>query len=318
MIGLDDVARRACVSRSTASRVLSGTGPTSASARERVLAAAADLGYAPHPVARMLASGSGTRIVLAIRDGRASARSDPFFARVTAVVAAEADTAGLGVALRWVPLDCAGTLAELAADRSVAALLLIGHSRRVLDSLPPALTGRTAVIGLGFDRVPSADVDSPAGFRALLNHLHRQGRRRVVLLGGPRWLAASQAPIEVYGQFARAANVPPRVISGNVTRSRGRAAARRILHDWPDTDAIVAITDALALGVLDELRSQGIRVPDDIAVTGFDDTPLAATARLTSATHPVEQIAAAATTAALTGSAGAHIFPSRPVLRQTA
>jgi DNA-binding LacI/PurR family transcriptional regulator len=317
--GLVDVARRANVSLATASRVLSGAGPASAAARERVRAAAAELGYAAHPVARMLARGSGTRLLFAMRDARADALADPFVARATAAVARVADAAGLGVALRRLPLDCAAELSAIAADRSVAALLLVGHDQRLLGAVPRRPRGRTAAIGAGAGGVPSADVDSGAGLRALLTHLHGQGRRRVVLVGGPRWLGAARAPLAAYADFARAAGLDARVVTGNFTVARGRAATRRILRDWPDTDAIATVSDATALGVLDVLTGLGVRVPDDIAVTGFDDGPLAAAVRpgLTSATHPVEQIAAAAAGAALTGTGGATLFPSRPVLRQT-
>ncbi|GIF20209.1 DNA-binding LacI/PurR family transcriptional regulator [Actinoplanes tereljensis] len=316
MTGLVDVARRAGVSPATASRVLSGAGPASAASRERVLAAAGELGYAAHPVARMLAKGDGTRIVLAVRDDRADALRDPFVSRATAAVAEVADAAGLGVALRQLPLDCAAGLETIAADRSVAALVLTGHDTATLGALPRRLSGRTAAIGVGAPGVPNADVDSRAGFGALLRHLHEQGRRRVVLVGGPRWLGAARAPLAAYADFALAIGVPPRSVTGAVTVERGRAATYRILSRWPDTDAIVAVSDAVALGVLDALHELGRRVPDDVAVTGFDDAPVAGPA-LTTATHPVERIATAAATAALTGVRETRLFPSHPVLRQT-
>jgi DNA-binding LacI/PurR family transcriptional regulator len=132
--GLADVARRAGVSVATASRALSGTGPVSAAARREVLAAAAALGYRPHPVARSLARGGGTRIVLAFRDARASILDDPFVARATAAVATVADSCGLGVSLRRLPLDCRAELDDLATDRGVAAVVLAGHDR---GSFPP-------------------------------------------------------------------------------------------------------------------------------------------------------------------------------------
>jgi DNA-binding LacI/PurR family transcriptional regulator len=318
--GLADVARRAGVSPATASRVLSGTGPASAASRERVRAAAAELDYAPHPVARMLARRDGTRIVVAVRDARPEIASDPFTGRVTAAVAAVADRHGLGAALRHLPLDCAADLAVLAADRSVAAVVLAGHDRALLGAVPARLRGRIAVIGVGADGVASADVDSAAGIGALLRHLHDRGRRRIALVGGPRWLAASRAPREAYTSFVRSAGLPIRTVGGNFTAARGRIAARHILRRWPDTDAIVAVSDLTALGVLAGLAGRCVRVPDDVAVTGFDDLPSAGALvpGLSTATHPVEAIATAAAVAALDGSSGAHRFPSRPVLRRTA
>ncbi|MCU7727681.1 LacI family transcriptional regulator [Actinoplanes sp. KI2] len=310
MTALTDVARRAGVSPATASRVLSGSGPASADARARVRSAADALGYRTHPVARMFARGRGTRIVLAIRDANRSILSDPFVSRAAAAVAEVADTAGLGVALRRLPLDCETDLAELAADRSVAAVLLAGHDHRLPARLPRALHGRSATIGAA-----GADVDSGAGIGALLRHLHATGRRRIAMVAGPRWVAAARTPLDAYATFVADAGLPVRTVAGDFTTARGRVAARRILRTWPDTDAIVAVSDATALGVLDALSALGVRVPGDVAVTGFDDSPLAAAARLTSATHPVERIAAYAADAALRGGEARRLFPSRPKLR---
>ena len=313
---LVDVARRAGVSPATASRALSGSGPASPEARERVRDAAAALGFRPHPVARRLARGDGTRLVLAVRDRRPAPAADPFVGRAAAAVARVADAHGLGVALRHLPLDCAADLDELAADRSVAAVVLAGHDRTLLGALPRRLFGRLATIGVGAAGVPNADVDSAAGVGALVAHLQRTGRRRIALVSGPRWLAASSAPREAYGRTTRAAGLPVRVVTGDFTAARGRAAAGAILRRWPDTDAVATVSDATALGVLAGLAAAGVRTPDDVAVTGFDDVPLAAAVPpgLSTATHPVEEIAAAAASAAL-GGPPAGLFPSRPVLR---
>jgi DNA-binding LacI/PurR family transcriptional regulator len=313
------VARLAGVSPATASRVLSGRGPASAESRRRVREAAAELGYRPHPVARTLARGGGTRVVLAVRDSRSGILADQFVCRAAAAVAEVADGAGLGVALRRLPLDCGADLERIAGDRSVAALVLAGHDRAVLDALPAGLRGRVAAIGAGGGGVPNADVDSAGGVGALLRHLYARGRRSIVLVGGPRWLAAARAPRDAYAAFMRDAGLPPRTVAGDFTAARGRAAARRILCSQPGTDAIVAVSDATALGVLAGLAEDGVTVPADVAVTGFDDLPLAGAVRpgLSTATHPVERIAAAAARAALGGDTAA-LFPSRAVLRESA
>jgi DNA-binding LacI/PurR family transcriptional regulator len=313
---LSEVARRAGVSVATASRVLSGRGPASAASHDAVRVAAADLGYVPHPVARRLARGAGTRVLFAVRDRRADILRDPFVSRAATAMAAAMDADGLGVTVRHLPLDASPELDRMAADRSVAAVVLAGHDRALLDHLPASLRGRFCVIG-----ACGADVDSASGVSALLRHLHTAGRRRIALVGGPPWLAASRAPLDAYTELMRESGQPVRVVTGDFTSARGHAAARAVLRRWPDTDAIAAVSDATALGVLQALAAAGVRVPDDIAVTGFDDVPFAASAfpALTTATHPVEEIAAAAARAALDGSPlVARLFPSQPVLRATA
>ncbi|MEU4625360.1 LacI family DNA-binding transcriptional regulator [Actinoplanes sp. NPDC023801] len=313
---LAEVARRAGVSVATASRVLSGRGPASAASRDAVRGAATELGYVPHPVARRLARGAGTRVLFAVRDRRADILRDPFVTRAATAMAAAADADGLGVTVRHLPLDASAELDRIAADRSIAAVVLAGHDRALLDALPAALPGRFGVIGAG-----GPDVDSAAGVSALLRHLHLTGRRRIALIGGPPWLAASRPPMDAYTGLMHEAGLPVRVMTGDFTAARGRAAAQTVLRRWPGTDAIATVSDATALGVLQALATAGIRVPDDIAVTGFDDVPFAASAypALTTATHPVEEIAAAAVRAAVGGTpAAAQLFPSHPVLRATA
>ncbi|MEV4274601.1 LacI family DNA-binding transcriptional regulator [Actinoplanes xinjiangensis] len=312
---LAEVARLAGVSVATASRVLSGRGPASADSRAAVLRAAADLGYVPHPVASRLARGTGTRLLLAVRDRRTDILSDPFVTRAATAMAAAVDPDGLGVSLRRLPLDAAAELDRIAADRSVAAVVLAGHDRDLLDRLPTGLRGRFAAIG-----ADGLDVDSTAGIGALLRHLHTTGRRRIALIGGPPWLAAARAPLHTYTGLMREAGLPIRVLPGDFTTARGRAAARVVLRRWPDTDAIATVSDATALGVLQTLAETGVRVPHDVAVTGFDDVPFAACAvpALSTATHPVELIAAAAARAALGAAPRERLFPSRPVLRATA
>ncbi|WP_433824937.1 LacI family DNA-binding transcriptional regulator [Actinoplanes sp. CA-015351] len=311
---LADVARRAGVSTATASRVLSGRGPSSPASRDAVRQAAIDLGYVPHPVARRLARQSGTRIVFAVRDERADILRDPFVSRAAAAMAAATEPEGLGMALLRLPLHATAELERLAADRSVAALVLAGHDRDLMRGLPAGLRGRTGMIGAG-----GSDVDSAAGVGALLQHLHRTGRRRIALVAGPRWLAASRAPLAAYTRLMREAGLPARVVHGDFTTVRGRAAAREIRRRWPGTDAIATVSDAMALGVLQALTADGVRVPDDVAVTGFDDSPLADVVHpgLTSATHPVELIAISAVQAALGVPATGRLFPSRPVLRRS-
>jgi DNA-binding LacI/PurR family transcriptional regulator len=315
--GLADVARRAGVSTATASRVLSGRGPSSAASRDAVRRAAAELGYVPHPVARRLASRSGTRVVLAVRDKRSDILRDPFVTRAAAAMAAATEPEGLGTALVRLPLNAAAELARLAADRSVAALVLAGHDRALLDTLPPALRGRTAAIGAGGSDIDSNDVDSATGVGALLLRLYRLGRRDIALIAGPRWLAASRAPLTAYTRLMRDAGLPVRVVHGDFTSSRGRSAAREILHRWPGTDAIATVSDATAVGVLQALSADGVRVPGDVAVTGFDNSPLAGAVHpgLSTATHPVELIAVSAVRAALGAPSPGRLFPSRPVFR---
>jgi len=300
-VTLDDVAAAARVSRSTASRVVRGTGPVSAEARRAVLAAVEHLGYVPHPGARALASGHGERVVVAVGSPSADLLADPYVARVVSAASRAADTQGVGVALRWLGLDPRDELRRLARDPGVGGVLLVDYTADVLASVPRDLVARVAAIGPADGRVPSYDVDAAAGIAALVEHVLATGRRDVVMVTGPGWLPGSRRAVDAYEAVTRAAGVPRRVVSADLTTSAGADAAREARRRWPGVDALVAMSDTLAVGAMRALAADGVRVPDDVAVTGFDDQPFAEQAGpgLTTATHPVERIAAAATTALL-------------------
>ncbi|MET7958970.1 LacI family DNA-binding transcriptional regulator [Micromonospora zamorensis] len=318
---LEDVARVAGVSRSTASRVIAGTGFASPAARELVTAAVDQLGYVPNPAARALVRGGGVRMVVAVLGTSAAVLEDPYVHQVVGSVARVCTPSGAGVALHWLPLDDPRGLDQL-DDRSVCGVILVNTTEDLLESVPRSLRGRVVSIGVGSATVPSFDVDNGAGSEAVLRHLYATGRRRIAMVTGPRWLPCAQRPVQTYRRLMSQAGLPERVLPGDFTAARGRAAAGVALRQWPDLDAIYSISDDTALGVMAGLRDAGVQVPGDVAVAGFDDIPLAGltTPALTTASHPVGRIAAAAATALLDGrpSAPVTLFPSALVARASA
>jgi DNA-binding LacI/PurR family transcriptional regulator len=284
-VTLEHVARAAGVSRATVSRALTGGGPVSAETQRQVRRVADALGYVADPVARALVSGAGTRVVVPVR------RTNP------------------GPALE-----------ALARDRTVAGVVLVNTTHEVLAALPRGLRGRAVSIGVGDATVPSVDVDGPAVGRHSTEHLIRSGRRRIAMIAGPGWLPCSRRPVVTHRATLEAAGLPVRAVGGGFCAADGEARAEQILRRWPDTDAIVASCDDVALGVLAVLRRHGRQVPGDVAVAGFDDLPVAAISELTSATHPVDDIATAAVRGVLTRieADGTVFFPSELVLRRSA
>ncbi|SCG74509.1 LacI family DNA-binding transcriptional regulator [Micromonospora coxensis] len=319
---LADVARAAGVSVATASRALSGRGPVSASARADVLRAAHTLSYAPHPLAVSLARGEGHRIVVGIVAPSARILTDQYATRLVAAAAREADRHDVGVSTRWLRPGERAALDALAGDRTVRGVLLVNHDEALVAALPAGLRGRVTVVGPGFGRVPSHDVDTAAATAAAVRRLTATGRRRIAMLTGPAWASSLRRPVDAYRACVRAHGLPCRTAAGGLTVAGGTAGARRVLRRWPDTDAIVAITDAVAIGALRVLADEGVRVPDDVAVTGFDDIPLAALGRpaLTTATHPVERIAAGAVRTLMAGADPGDrvLHRSVPVRRESA
>jgi DNA-binding LacI/PurR family transcriptional regulator len=278
-----DVANLAGVSKSTASRVLTGTGRVSSAAVAVVTRAADELHYVANPAARALITMSGTRVVVGAVSPRATLSIDAYLSQVVSAAAAATSS--------------------------------------VLAAAGRALPGRIVSIGVGSAAVPSIDVDNGAGAETIVRHLLESGRRRIAMVTGPQWLPCIRRPVTAYQQLMRDAGLSTRIVAGDFTPESGRTAAAAALRRWPDLDAIVAICDDTALGVLAELRSRGVEVPGDVAVVGFDDIPFAEFAGLTTATHPIERIADTAARTLLQGRtdrAADVVFGSELVLRQSA
>ena len=211
----------------------------------------------------------------------------------------------------------------LAADRTVRGLVLVNTTESILRTLPRSLSRRVVSIGIGSAGVPSIDVDNAAGATSIVRHLYGSGRRHIAMVAGPRWLPCAQRPVRAYERLMTKLGLPIRVTPGDFTALTGRIAVKAVLQQWPDTDAVYAICDATALGVVAELRDLGVHVPGDIAVAGFDDSPLAELGypALTTSTHPVELIAGAAIRSLLESEPSRQpdrLFGSELVVRQSA
>jgi DNA-binding LacI/PurR family transcriptional regulator len=246
---------------------------------------------------------------------------DEYLARVVATAARVCAGERIGVGLQPLPLNGPDPFGSLAHDPTVHGIVLVNTTASVLNAVDHRLAGRVVSIGIGSSLVPTVDVDNYLGGRAITSRLVDSGRRRIAMITGPRWMPCLHRMTQAYAELMHAAGLPMRTVVGGFTAESGQLAAKEVLRRWPDVDAIFAVCDATALGVIAELRAQRIDVPGDVAVAGFDDTELAHYAGLTTATHPVEAIAEAATRAVLDVRATRPpdmYFPSQLVARQTA
>jgi DNA-binding LacI/PurR family transcriptional regulator len=139
------------------------------------------------------------------------------------------------------------------------------------------------------------DVDNRRGAGSAVEHLIGQGRRRVATIAGPQDMPAGADRLAGYHETLARAGVAPDdglVEVGDFTLEGGHAAMDRLLGRARDVDAVFAASDLMALGAIRALQAAGRRVPDDVAVVGFDDSPLAATAMppLSSVRQPIEEM----------------------------
>ncbi|WP_433893891.1 LacI family DNA-binding transcriptional regulator [Streptomyces sp. CA-111067] len=305
---LEDVARSAGVSRATVSRVVNGTRNVDPEIQKIVQQAVAATGYIPNRAARSLVTRrtDSVALVFSVPDHHAAddpflgqVFSDPFFGRIVG---------GLLTVLRPRGVHPVLMLADSAdARRAMVTNLRQEHIDGVVlvsiapaDSLPALLT-ESGVPTVLFARpatplpISYVDVAQQAGAKLAAEHLLARGCQRITTIAGP---FDSPAGVDRLAGFREAmaehgyAYVPS--VEGSFTQAGGERAMRRLLLEHPDTDGVFVANDLMAQGSLLVLRDQGRRVPDDVAVVGFDDSSAALSSRplLTTIRQPVEDMAA--------------------------
>jgi DNA-binding LacI/PurR family transcriptional regulator len=280
-VTLKTVAERVGVSPMTVSNAFSRPDQLSAALREKILATAAELGYVgPDPAARTLARGATGTVGILFHGTPRHALSDEFSALFLAVIAEELGRGGLALTL----LPNAGT-ADVVPVRDVAMDGAIVYSCSPTESSLEWLRRRRLPLVLvdqpGEDDFPSVNVDDRAGARAAAAHLVGLGHRRIaVLTAGPKVVTAPgdwfvpQERMRGWRDVLEPAGVTPVVrYVDKEGEEKGLVAARELLADRPT--AVLCFSDALAMDVVRAAAEAGVRVPDELSVVGFDDTPLA-------------------------------------------
>jgi DNA-binding LacI/PurR family transcriptional regulator len=326
---LEAVAARAGVSKSSVSRVVNGQDTVTPEIRELVLRAVKELGYVPNPAARSLVTQRTDAIAMIVSDPPAGLVSDdPMFSAVVRAASRELEAAG-----KQVVLMIAGS-AE--SHRRVQRFVSAGHVDGVMlvsmhgaDPLPAALA-RLGLPMVSHGRltipvdVPFADNDNLGGATQAIRHLLDRGRRRIATISGPLDMPASQDRLAAYRDTLRDTGRRSIVAIGDFTRISGAEAMRQLLQDDPALDAVFAANDLMAVGALRALREAGRRVPDDVAVVGYDDIEAAlyTDPPLTTVRSPMGEQAAASARLLLGllegGPADPVILPAELVVRESA
>jgi len=281
-VTLSDVAREAGVSLATASRAINGspTRTVGPELRARVLAAAERLRYSPDANAQAMARGRTTSVGLVVHD-----IADPYFSTIARGITHAAGRAGLQVILASTEQDPTREVEIVGLLRRQRARAIVIAGSRYDD---PALTtglrdaldeylasgGTAAVVGqpvLGTDTVHAANAK---GARALARALHARGYRDVAVLGGPAHPLTARERREGFVSELAALGAPvpdERVLFCGFDHEGGREAMTRVLASGSRPQLVFAVNDLVALGALAAVRAAGLVVPDDLALSGFDD-----------------------------------------------
>jgi LacI family transcriptional regulator len=270
-----DVARLAGVSHQTVSRVLNHHPYVRTETRRRVLEAVDILDYRPNAMARGLA-GRRSRLIGVI--SLATMHYGPAATRLGIERAARAESYGVRIA-SLDQLDSAALTAavEALADQSVAGVVVVAP--QVASAAMRRLPSSVAAVAVEADaggRIPTIAVDQAAGARMAVEHLLRLGHRQVWHVSGPPGWVEARGRIEGWrAALAEAGLAAPKIWTGDWTAAAGYAAGLE-LGARGDVTAVFAGNDQMALGLLCAFNEQGIRVPGDVSVVGFDDIPEAA------------------------------------------
>lgn len=271
-VQLRDVAAAAGVSISTASRVLTGSGRCSPAARLAVEAAAKQLSYQPNKIARALraqTTGSVGMIVPWLRN--------PFYAELVEAVDVFLQEVGLDLVLadaRGLWQDEARRIHSL-VSRRVDGLIVVPTDQHESTRALTSANRSIPVVQLGYETGLEGDyvgIDNEHGIHLVLDHLVELGATSVRFVSSTINSSAGRRRLQAFWHGTEERSLRrDEAILGRFTANFGKEAVRRILAEGAMPDAIVCASDLVALGVMGQLRAEGISVPDDVMVTGFDD-----------------------------------------------
>ncbi|MGO4246696.1 LacI family DNA-binding transcriptional regulator [Paenarthrobacter sp. RAF54_2] len=289
-VGIADVAEKAGVSHATVSRVMNGNAAVDPGIAARVRAAAAELKYQPNPVGRSLALGKTDTIGIVVPD-----LANPTF---------QAILRGLSIAAAQ---DGYRVLIADSSEVTSEEAILAGEARRRCDGVvlcaprmgdaeleelaptlhPLVLINRTTVA----TNTPSLSVDYGQGIQELAQHLVGLGHRRLAFLSGPEHSASNRQRLVGLEKFREEhPEIELQMLHGGSNFDSGHESTEAIIASG--ATGILAFNDLVAMGLLSGLHEHGVRVPEDISVTGFDDIPFAkyTTPPLTTAAVPINEL----------------------------
>lgn len=335
---LEMVARVAGVSRATVSRVVNGSPKVSPDIVEAVNAAVAELRYVPNRAARSLARRSSNAIALVVPEDVTWFFSDPYFATIVKGITSRVDDSEFVLNLLVASNDPHHKTLRYLNSGVVDGAIVISHhvgDAILADTRPavPLVFGGRPALESGADDY-FVDVDNRAAAAAGTRYLIERGHRRIGSITGPVDMPAGIDRLDGYLDAVRGAGLGDELFETADFTAAGAALAARRLLDRVGTgpggalelDALFVASDLMATGVIAELRERGLRVPDDIAVVGFDDSPAALTGPvpLTTVAQPSEAAGAAMADVLLRLLAGddavprATILPTELVVRESA
>ncbi|HEX6178424.1 MAG TPA: LacI family DNA-binding transcriptional regulator [Thermoanaerobaculia bacterium] len=289
---IKEVAARAGVSVATVSRALNGIGPVRKATYERVMEAARALKFVPHSGARSLSTRTTHTVGLIMPELHGE-----FFSEVIRGADLAARRRGYHLIVSGSHSNREEMAAVVRTMRGRVDGLLLMSPEVALDGILRDLPAQMPLVTVNATtkRFPSVTIDNRGGSHTVVRHLAALGHKRIAFIGGPSGNADATERLRGYRESCDAQTIvcsPELEIGGDFSESSGYAAALEIIDLRPRPTAIFAANDAMAVGAMFALREKGVEVPDDIALVGFDDIPIAryVTPRLTTVTVAISEL----------------------------
>ena len=276
-----EIAKQSGVSRSTVSRVINDDPNVNSTTRQRVRSVMQKLNFQPNAAARGLAAGKTRILGLVIPMGVASLFSDPYFPQLIQGISTACNQHDYSTML-WLaePEYERRTIQQIVSAGMIDGVIIASaltddavieavHARKI----PFVLVGRHPI----HSDIAYVDVDNRMSSRDAVLHLLRLGYKRVATIAGPLNMIGGMDRIAGYKEALKGrglASDPKLIAEGDFTEESGYVAMQQLLPQSPD--AVFVASDTMALGALRALREAGKRVPEDIAMVGYDDMPFAA------------------------------------------
>ncbi|GEP47597.1 LacI family transcriptional regulator [Microbacterium saccharophilum] len=280
---IEEVAAVAGVSRSTVSRVVNGSTAVSPAALAAVQRAIAELNYVPNRAARSLASRATMALALVVPEDTTRFFGDPFFAAIVSGINTRLSRSDYVLNLIIASDDPRDKTTAYVRSGAVDGAIVVSHHTsdtfidRIAAAVPVVYGGRPV---RERERDYYVDVDNLAGARAATEYLIAKGHRKIATITGPLTMPAGIDRLAGFREALGDAGLEEVAVEdGNFTADGGGAAMQRILASGAEFDALFIASDLMARGALASLARAGRRVPDDVAIIGFDDSPVATSVR---------------------------------------
>lgn len=281
---INDIARRAGLSKASVSRALNGKQDVDPETRKRVLRLAAQMGYVPSASARALSNGRSSSLGLLV-----PTLTWPWILEVLRGVAEEIERSGYSLILYTTSGGEDSErefMAQVVPAGAVDGLVLV-IPLGMLDYIERLARGGLPIVAVDdrghYPDLPTVATTNIEGGRSATSHLIEQGRKRIAMLNGPHDFGCNRDRLEGYRSALQQAGLrfdPHRVTDSDFKETGGASAMTALLKADPRLDAVFVANDVMAFGAMRALRNSGRRVPEDVAVVGFDDIPASAM------THP--------------------------------